>query len=1091
MNLKILFVLGLVLTSFLLMFGCTSSPSVAIAEGSTTIFITDVNGFSSLVKLSDMNDVDVTGVAVGDVLSWDGNLWVPIDINFNPAAFLDTNWQTSWSVFDANMKTYYLTKIDGNALYVFKGDVNLWTNQLLVPYLTKVDANGFFTLKTDTNIWITQKLVPYLLALDANGFFALKGDVNTWTNQLLVPYLLKVDANGFFPLKTDVNTWSNQLIFAAQADQNHWVLSKLDANGFYALKTDVNVWTNQLLVPYLTKVDANGFYTLKADTNTWATQLIYLAQTDSNKWSLTKLDANALYTLKTDSNIWTQQLLTPYLKALDANEFYAFKTDVNLWGDQRYLSIDTVIPISTSKVSGYYLTDYNSITGAFGKAQIYFTDLNIIPITCPAGTYVYGLLTGGVYCSTPLDTNWQTSFGIFDANMRATYALKGDVNIWIDQKIAALPGMTDTNWETSWNVFDANMRYYFTLNTDTNVWIDQKIAPYLLQTDANGFFTLKSDTNVWINQLLVPYLTKSDANGFYALKNDVNTWIDQKTVSFLTKTDANGFYPLKTDVNTWTNQLLVPYLLKADANGFYPLKGDVNVWIGNLAVPYTGAYKDVNIAQFAFFANNVLIKDLKGNDANLAAVVINLRDMEQDTILGKTRSSLSAAGGVLTYRLASIGANTMQLDFNAIVYTIGQTADVNLTCRTDAYPISNYIYFYLNVGVPTLAASTTYPSITHIDLGTFVIGSCSGSNYTIYAYNRNRYEIDSFVNRVSERFEEMGSLYVSGLPPNASASDVNIGTGEFFNNLVEFASSNTVKLSTTAYLIRADGNFINFNSLSDINQYADGSTIGNNDYVNIVWGIVPTTTTNAGSDPTTVKLVAVLQSKPQVVYNTLAEARTDNYDAMNTFPPNDDIKKTFVPVMRTIQKGGVNQQVVTGIYYQDLRGRVSSGGGTSTPVDLSGYLTQVDANALYQLKGNYALAPDVNTWANQLILAAQTDSNKWSLSKVDANGFYPIKSDVNTWTNQLLVPYLSKVDANGFYALKVDVNTWIGQLDTNWQTSWSAFDANMKGTFRAYTIDLNTSGNVAGIKGIFDKNILIGPDGYIYNDGTAIIFGRT
>jgi hypothetical protein len=75
--------------------------------------------------------------------------------------------------------------------------------------------------------------------------------------------------------------------------------------------------------------------------------------------------------------------------------------------------------------------------------------------------------------------------------------------------------------------------------------------------------------------------------------------------------------------------------------------------------------------------------------------------------------------------------------------------------------------------------------------------------------------------------------------------------------------------------------------------------------------------------------------------------------------------------------------------------------------------------------------------------------------------------------------------------LKVDVNTWIGQLDTNWQTSWAAFDANMKGTYRYYSIDLNTSANMAASKFIADKNILIGPDGYIYNDGTAVIFGRT
>jgi hypothetical protein len=65
-----------------------------------------------------------------------------------------------------------------------------------------------------------------------------------------------------------------------------------------------------------------------------------------------------------------------------------------------------------------------------------------------------------------------------------------------------------------------------------------------------------------------------------------------------------------------------------------------------------------------------------------------------------------------------------------------------------------------------------------------------------------------------------------------------------------------------------------------------------------------------------------------------------------------------------------------------------------------------------------------------------------------------------------------------------------GGIDTNWVTSWSTFDTNMKNTYRLYGIDLNTSVNVAGSKLIADKNVLVGPKGYMYDDGNSIIIGR-
>ena len=200
---------------------------------------------------------------------------VPTDVNIAPDG-LDTNWETSWSVFDANMKaTYalilhdhnalYVLKSDANLLYALKGDVNVWINQL-----NKIQ-------ETDSNKWVLTKL-------DGNALYSLKGDVNTWIDQKLVPYLSKTDANGFYPLKADVNTWAGEKDRLMQVDSNKWTLTKLDANGFYALKSDVNTWGDQRYLK-LTGGDITGSIhatqdinakVLKADKNIYIGTNVYM-----------------------------------------------------------------------------------------------------------------------------------------------------------------------------------------------------------------------------------------------------------------------------------------------------------------------------------------------------------------------------------------------------------------------------------------------------------------------------------------------------------------------------------------------------------------------------------------------------------------------------------------------------------------------------------------------------------------------------------------------------------------------------------------------------------------------------------------------
>jgi len=122
--------------------------------------------------------------------------------------------------------------------------------------------------------------------------------------------------------------------------------------------------------------------------------------------------------------------------------------------------------------------------------------------------------------------------------------------------------------------------------------------------------------------------------------------------------------------------------------------------------------------------------------------------------------------------------------------------------------------------------------------------------------------------------------------------------------------------------------------------YTDGTLMGSNERQNIVWGFVPISMTASGTLPTNVRLIAVLQSKPSTVYISATTAEQDVYEATNYYPPDASLKKTFVPVARTILRPSTPafEQFGSTAYYKDLRGKITSGGGAATPVDTSQFL---------------------------------------------------------------------------------------------------------------------------------------------------------
>lgn len=427
-------------------------------------------------------------------------------------------------------------------------------------------------------------------------------------------------------------------------------------------------------------------------------------------------------------------------------------------------------------------------------------------------------------------------------------------------------------------------------------------------------------------------------------------------------------YLVTFTISSWTAGTVTMTLGGVESS---PLQGNQNVYL--YVSPYTtGTLIFTPSATFAGVISatsvklytggelqvdgGVLYYDSRGHPNRLSHVTRHLNEMTMDTLLDKSRSTLTCAGGVLTYTLYAVyGHGTW--NFDGIVYPGAvASANVTLTGGTNAVPKTNWVYFYLNGNTPTMAASTTEPTVTpQIMVAEFIVGNVSGSSYTIYGYNRARTEVDSFLKRVIGRFENSGSLYVSGALPTVNSSTISIASGgKWYQGIFEMTSNNTVVAPASFYYVFNNGTYVTATSLSSLNYYSDGTAVASNSRQNIVWGIVPTTTTASGTLPSTVKLFAVLQSKPSSAYTSDTSAEQDLYDSTNYYPPDSQLKEMFVPIARTIVRPSTPSfnAFGSGIYYKDLRGKVTGGGGaaTSTPAGATGTYNFYTAN----ITGNVA-----------------------------------------------------------------------------------------------------------------------------------------
>ena len=637
------------------------------------------------------------------------------------------------------------------------------------------------------------------------------------------------------------------------------------------------------------------------------------------------------------------------------------------------VSATVTLPINNIKVSGLgdstYVT-YDASTPVFsaaGKTGCTFSDFKTDAgwLTLGTNTALINMNNNGTRTSTingvTLSANSANATGYFSGNTLISTVATGTPPLTVN----STTNVTNLNAD----LLDGYHASFFAAGTGNVTAVGMTSGYVPLSTSTTGITNSIMTGNGTI--LSIPIVTGAELAPTIAAANwtggagwtvGVGTLTrvasavttTYPTVAIVPSTTAN--YLVTFTISSWTAGTVTMTLGGVEST---PMQGNQNVYLyvspyttGNIiftpSATFAGVISAVSVKVYTggeiYIDGGVLYYDSRGHPNRLSHVTRHLNEMTMDTLLDKSLSTLTCAGGVLTYTLYAVyGQETW--NFNGIVYPGAvASASVALTGGTDAAPKTNWVYFDLDGNTPRLATSTTAePTTTHIMVAEFIVGAVSGSSYTIYGYNRARTEVDSFVKRVIGRFENSGSLYVEGALPTVNATAISVASGgKWYQGIFEMTSANTVVAPTAFFYTFSNGTYAQATSLASLNKYSDGSsTGGGGTRVNVVWGIVPTTTTAGGTLPTTVRLVAVLQSKPTSDYGSVSAAEQDVYDATNYYPPDTQLKEVFVPIARTILRPstGAFEAFGSGLYWRDLRGKTSYGGGSATSMgDMSGYL---------------------------------------------------------------------------------------------------------------------------------------------------------
>lgn len=294
---------------------------------------------------------------------------------------------------------------------------------------------------------------------------------------------------------------------------------------------------------------------------------------------------------------------------------------------------------------------------------------------------------------------------------------------------------------------------------------------------------------------------------------------------------------------------------------------------------------------------------------------------EQHSNIVYERLVQTLSGNIL--EVNNTGGDNIVVNINANETIKSSTNDsIALNLGTNTTPTINHIT-YQNEANPVLTIDGVEPSVNHAEVAIIYVGD---SQNQLYLFDNTVSHNTEFMDSVYDTFGDLGAIYRSGFEIDSSSSEINFSNGQARIRLNQIIYNNNVSNIDDFYIINSSGQFLNATSNSIFTEYSDGTAIGNNNFFNVVWGVVPTATN-------TMRMMAVVQAFPGAgnEYSNIQNAEADVFRKTNFFPSVTDIKVTFIPVARTIirQDASDNFQTLSdGDFFIDLRGEAISGGGS-------------------------------------------------------------------------------------------------------------------------------------------------------------------
>jgi len=385
---------------------------------------------------------------------------------------------------------------------------------------------------------------------------------------------------------------------------------------------------------------------------------------------------------------------------------------------------------------------------------------------------------------------------------------------------------------------------------------------------------------------------------------------------------GTGAYMMALFANT-TGQLL-------QASAFYSnASGDL--------LPITDTSQDLGSTTKTF--QDAFFKDEDGTGFTARKLAFSRRQYSEEAALTEYTVSNSVTGGVWTITITEVGSTGLLefvLDGKKLINT-GATMSVDATALagSDAAPETVYVYVRNDgADAPELIATRTdpdaAPEVVHAHVANYKAGAVTASDVTTYGKAESIVEMYKIATNVYHRAFAEGALYVSGLDITAVTDNVTIGTGTYKIVFDLVTTAEKVVGTDGLFYISSAGAYSTSTDFSFGGEYGDGVAISDGKSFNVVLGVMENDTT---------RIMALVQTGTIEEYGDFNKAFEDKKNQTVYQPSDSFLKKIFVPVCRIIvDRTGATyslEQFDDGKYYQDLRGVIGAGGGSSSSVGAS------------------------------------------------------------------------------------------------------------------------------------------------------------